>query len=413
MSVLVRDGKIEAVGHKLRAPASAKIIEGRGMTLLPGLWDMHVHTSDLSQGILNLASGVTSVRDMGTSTHVLQQYQAWFDNDVIPGPRIFKAGIIDGPGPFAAPVDNLVSSADEMVSVIDRYAKLGYEQIKLYGSVKPELVPVAVAEAHRLGLRISGHVPAGMTASQAVAFGFDGLQHMNFVLLDFYPDVAGQTASRARTTIIGDRAGTLRLDTPTARSYLALLKRHDVVIDPTMTVFEGQYDTAPNTYSPMIANVRYPLPAPYLRQMKGSGLAHDELELSKYRSAFEAMKKMLLKLHEHGVRLVPGTDGFTGFALKRELEIWADAGIPNADVLYAATLGAASVNGHDDELGSIEPGKCADMVLVKGNPLKDISSLRNVIVTIKNGNVYDPIQLLAAINITPMPDASSGVTGAR
>ena len=111
------------------------------------------------------------------------------------------------------------------------------------------------------------------------------------------------------------------------------------------------------------------------------------------------MIRMVGELHRAGVRLVPGTDAFPGFILDREFELWAKAGIPNADILYAATFGAASVNHHDKELGSIEPGKFADLVLFDGDPSKNINDLRKPAVVIKNGVVFDPKALYAQVGI--------------
>ncbi|TMJ14696.1 MAG: hypothetical protein E6G94_09055 [Alphaproteobacteria bacterium] len=113
------------------------------------------------------------------------------------------------------------------------------------------------------------------------------------------------------------------------------------------------------------------------------------------------MVEMVGLLHRAGVRMVPGTDGFDGFLLDREFELWRDAGVPNLDILYAATLGAASVNHHDKELGSIEPGKLADLALFEGDPSKDISALRRAAWVMKDGAVFDPAALYGQVNIRP------------
>lgn len=413
MSVLVRGDRIEAVGRGLRAPVGAKVIDGSGQSLLPGLWDMHTHLSNLSQGFLDLGDGITSARDMGNSIEKLSRYARWFSDGTIAGPRVFKVGLIDGRGPFSAPIDTLASTPAEMEEVINRYVGLGYEQIKLYNSVKPELVPIAIAAAHQHGRRISGHVPAGMTADELVDDGFDELQHMNFLILNFYPNDSNKTASAARFTVIGDKAGSLDLDSQPVASFIANLKRHDIVIDPTMALFEGLYDPQASK-TPAMAAVLDQLPAAYRRKNVDNGLAHDPAAAIRYRAAWETMRHMLLRLYAAGVRMVPGTDGLSGFTYQRELEIWSQSGIKNADILYAATLGAASVNSHQNELGSIEPGKLADMILVRGDPLARISDIRNVTLTIKNGELYDPTILQKAINLSPLrpPSERRSVNGA-
>jgi imidazolonepropionase-like amidohydrolase len=133
----------------------------------------------------------------------------------------------------------------------------------------------------------------------------------------------------------------------------------------------------------------------------GGGMAKDDAQRAQYRAAYAKMLDMLGRLHKAGIRMVPGTDGFDGFLLHREFELWAKAGIPNADILYAATLQAASVNHHDNRLGSIEPGKLADMVLISGDPSKDISAMRHATWVMKGGVTYDPAKLYAEVGVRP------------
>ena len=160
------------------------------------------------------------------------------------GPRIVLAGLIDGPGPFQGPVNVLAATPDEARQWVDRYADLGYVQIKIYSSVKPELVPVIIAEAHKRGLRVSGHVPSGMTADQFVRDGADEIQHMNFVFLNFMPDVT-ETRTPARFIEPGKRAAGIDLNSAQVNDFIALLKQHHTVIDPTMTIWEGHLRRPP------------------------------------------------------------------------------------------------------------------------------------------------------------------------
>ena len=403
MSVVVRGNRIEAVGpdRLIGIPQGAETVDAKGRALLPGLWDMHVHIADNNEGLLQLAAGVTSVRDMGNDMDELMNRRKRFASGELVGPRIFMAGFVDGPGPLAAPTKVLVSTPEEMIAAVNKYADNGYEQIKLYSSLKPELVPVAVKAAHARGLRVSGHIPAGLTAGKAVDLGFDEIQHVNFLLLNFYPDVAGETASMKRFTTIGERASSLDLGSAEVKAFIAKLKAKDIVIDPTVATFEGMFTAEPRVADPSLAAVAGRLPPAVARGLYGGGMAKGAEQLAQYRLSYKKMVEMVGLLHRAGVRMVPGTDGFDGFLLDREFELWRDAGVPNLDILYAATLGAASVNHHDKELGSIEPGKLADLALFEGDPSKDISALRRAAWVMKDGAVFDPAALYGQVNIRP------------
>jgi hypothetical protein len=170
--VTVRGERIASVqvDHGQPVSAGTQIIDGKGKILLPGLWDMHAHLFP-ENAFLDIATGVTTVRDLGNPIDELTKLRQQITAGTQIGPRVVPTGLIDGPGPFEGPVKVLAATPEEAVQRVDRYADLGYVQIKIYSSVKPELVPVIVDEAHRRRLRVSGHVPAGMTAEQFVRDG--------------------------------------------------------------------------------------------------------------------------------------------------------------------------------------------------------------------------------------------------
>lgn len=206
--MVVNGDRIVAVAPAARAsaPAGAEVIDGAGKTLLPGLWDMHVHVGD-TDGIQHLAAGVTSVRDLGNHIDQTIDVKRLWDEGTVLGPRLMYSAFIDGPGPYAGPIGDLVSTDDEIRAAIARYAAKGAEQIKLYSSLDPKLVPVAMAEARRRGLRVSGHVPNGMRAADFVQQGASELQHMNFLVLNFLdvPD----TRTPERFHAVGREAATI------------------------------------------------------------------------------------------------------------------------------------------------------------------------------------------------------------
>lgn len=402
MTVLVAGDRVAAVGADgtVAIPEGAEVVDAAGMTLLPGLFDMHAHVSDLD-GLLNLAAGVTSVRDLANDAEALAARRKRWDAGEAIGPRVVvAAGFIDGPGPYAGPSKVLVATPEEAVAAVDRYAEQGFPQVKLYSSLKPELVPVLAERARSHGMRVSGHVPAFMLAAQAVEQGYDEIQHLNMVFLNFWPDVE-DTRTPARFTEVAKRAGSLDLDGEAVRSFVALLKEHDVVVDPTLNIFESMFTDRPGTASAGYRAIEGRLPPAVRRGLYAGGLPVPEGMDETYRASFRAMSAMLRKLHAAGVTLVPGTDAPAGFALHRELELWVEAGIPAAEVLRMATLGSARVAGRGADLGSVVPGKLADLALVPGDPTADVSALRRVRTVVRGGTVYEAAALQAALGLLP------------
>ncbi|PYQ52748.1 MAG: hypothetical protein DMF59_03730 [Acidobacteria bacterium] len=364
---------------------------------MPGLWDMHVHLQP-DAGLFDIAAGVTTVRDMANDIDFLMEQKKRFDAGTEIGPHIIAAGFMDGPGPYAGPTKILVNSEDEIRSAIDRYKKLGYEQIKIYSSIRPELVPFITRYAHQNGLRVSGHIPAQMFADQAVQQGYDEIQHMNFLFLNFMRDVL-ETRTPARFTAVAERGADLDLRSPDVGAFIELLKSKSIVSDPTLSVFESLFTDRPGVMSPVFAEVADRFPPQVRRGFLTGGLPVPEGKDARYRASFQKMLQFAKLLYDSGVRIVGGTDGMAGYQLARELELYVDAGIPAPAVLQIATIGAARVMKHDGDSGSIEPGKLADVILIDGDPTADIHKLRNVTTVIRGGIVFDPREIEREIGI--------------
>jgi len=401
-TIVVQGDKITAVGPnaKVQYPMGAQVIEAAGKTVMPGMWDMHVHTGD-DDGLMFLQAGITTVRDLGNDVDESLVRQKRFGDGSLLGPRLILAALIDGPGPFAGPTKLLVDNPDSARAIVDRVAKLGYVQIKIYSSVKPELVPVIAAEAHRLGLRVSGHVPAFMTATQAVKAGYDEIQHANFLFLNFWIDSVPDTRTPARFTAVAQKAAQLDLGSPTVQAFVALLKAHHTVLDPTVNVFENMFVARKGTIDPGYTMVADRLPSGVRRGLLAGGLPVPEGMDQRYKDSFAAMLRMVKMMHDNGLVIVAGTDGFPGFAYDRELELYVLAGIPAPDVLRIATLGAARVMKMDRSLGSVTVGKLADLIVIDGHPAVNISDVRKVSIVMKNGVLYSPAELDRAVGIMP------------
>jgi hypothetical protein len=402
MSVVVNGERIVRVGPDadVKPSANAEMIDAKGRFVMPGLWDNHQHFSD-NDGALDLANGVTSARDMANDTDTFLQRVTRFDNGSELGPRVLKAGIIDGTGEFAGPTKMRVDTAEQAIQDVDWYADHGYAQIKIYSSIKPELVPIIADHAHARGLRVSGHVPALMSARQFVEGGADEIQHLNFIVLNFlFPEVK-ETRNRDRFTKVAERAREFIPDKPEVRDFINFLGQHHTVLDPTISIFESLFCGDPSAITPGLEEIVPRFPPQVRRAMLSGALEVPREKESAYHEAFPAMLRLLKAIHDAGVTIIPGTDALAGYTLHHELELYTRAGIAPAEVLRMATWTPALVMGVNKDRGVIAPGKLADMILVDGDPTKNIRDINRITTVIKGGKVYDPTAIEKALGITP------------
>ena len=401
-SVLVRNGHVVRVGpdSKLKADERAQVIDAAGRFLMPGLWDNHQHFSN-NDGALDLANGVTSARDMANDLEEFPARVARFDAGTELGPRVFKAGIIDGTGPLAGPTQMRVDTAAEALKDVAWYADHGYGQIKIYSSVKPGLVPLIADAAHARGLRVSGHVPAFMSAQMFVEAGADEIQHMNFIVLNFVFDQIKDTRGTTRFTAVGEHAHELGPDNVKVQEFIRFLKAHHTVLDPTMSIFESFFSGNPAAVAPGLETIVPRFPPQVRRSMLSNALAVPKGKEAAYKEAFPSMLRLLKMLYDAGITIIPGTDSLSGYTLLHELELYVRAGIPPAEVLRMATLTSARVVGVEGERGTIAPGKLADMILIDGDPTAHIEDIHKTAIVIKGGHIYRPAQIETALGIAP------------
>jgi hypothetical protein len=203
----------------------------------------------------------------------------------------------------------------------------------------------------------------------------------------------------SRFKAFAERAGAIDFDSPAVRDFVKQLKARNVDVDITLVSGEQELTARPGQPSPVYAAIARRLPAQTERQYEGGALVAAP-------ASFAATLKLARVLHDAGVPLAFGTDEqLYGFSAERELELYVKAGIPAADALYAATLGAARIMKRDSDLGSVAAGKLADLVLIDGDPLADISAVRRPTIVSKSGNLYDPIALWSALGIAPYSPA--------
>jgi hypothetical protein len=299
-----------------------------------------------------------------------------------------------------------VDTADQAIEDVDWYADHGYVQIKIYSSVKPELVPIIADHAHARGLRVSGHVPAFMSARQFVEDGADEIQHINFIVLNFlFPEVQ-ETRNPDRFIKVAEHAREFTPDKPEVRDFINFLKAHHTVLDPTMNAFEGLFCGDPSAITPGLEEIMPRFPPQVRREMHSGALEAPPDKKAAYQEAFPAMLHLLKAIYDAGVTIIPGTDSLAGYGLHHELDLYARAGIPPAEVLRMATWTPALVMGVDKDRGVIAPGKLADMILVDGDPTKNIRDLDKITTVIKGGKVYDPAAIEKAFGIAPRAAAA-------
>ncbi|MEO6280081.1 amidohydrolase family protein [Roseateles sp.] len=403
--VWISHGRIDAVTE----PGALRVlperaIDGRGQTLLPGLWDMHAHLWS-EDGLAHLAGGVTSIRDPGNDNAELLRLRSRIERGAVIGPNVYAAGFIEGKSPFSARNGIVAETLDDALDAVSWYACHGYVGIKLYNSIKPEWVKPLTDKARRLGLHVNGHVPAFMLAEQAVRAGYAELTHINQVMLNFVSRPGDDSRTLLRFQRVGSDAQAVDLASPKVHRFIALLRERQVVIDPTLMTFEAMFTQAQGELDPVLGDVAGHLPVLWQRQLRVApmDLAGDKLDT--YRRSYAKLLALTRDMHRAGVPLVAGTDGTAGLGLHRELALYVQAGIPALEVLRIATWNGARVVGASAERGRIARGYVADLLLVEGDPSQDIAALRRASLVIQGQVAYAPAELYEAMGFKPFASA--------
>lgn len=403
MTVLADRGRIVAAGPNasVAIPPHARIVDGTGRTLIPGLWDSHFHYSKEELGYLALALGITTVRDLGNVPDFVETLRARIRDGSLLGPDIVPLLLIDGPGARSAQNGVVASDLDSGLKWV-RYAKQhGYIGIKLYGSLNPKLVEPLATEAHRLGLRVQGHVPAGMRPLDAIEAGYDEVTHLNFVIMQAMPQsVVDQSNGMQRFYGPERYAGEVNLTRAPMATLLDVMQAKGIVSDTTIAGFEGLWGCVPGKVAATEAPWAGRLPSVMMRGATYSSCeptpgvtpAQTAASLAKFRELIGVM-------HRRGIPIVAGTDAIP-WALVRDLELFHQAGFTPAEAIAAATIVPARLSGLADQTGSITVGKRADLVLVEGDPEKALGDLRNVDWVMRDGRLMSSEALGALVGLS-------------
>jgi len=358
-TIVVRDGRIAAVGPRagVAVPSGVRAIDVRGKTIVPGFWDMHAHASQIEWFPAYLAAGVTTVRDMGGErAYLVGVRDALAANH---GPRLLLAGLVDGDTPNA--FGSVTAGTPEAGrAVVDRYHADRFEQMKLYSLLQPDVVTAIVNRAHELGMTVTGHVPTSLGIQRAVEAGMDHVAHM---------PVSGDPQS------------------PDTRAVIELLAKRHVVVDPTLP-WNELLGRAPETPVEEIEPGLAKLPPALVMNYRS---VTNNTDAATARSRTTRTLVTVKALHDAGVPIVAGTDGAVpGFSVLRSIELAVQAGLTPMEALRTATSIPAKAMNLDSEVGTIEPGKRADLVVLDANPLTDISNIRRTRWVVVGGRVSFP-----------------------
>ena len=412
-SLVVYKDKITTVeGEATDAPLpnDEVVIDGLGGTLVPGLHDMHSHNS-LWSGPFYLAAGVTTTRDMGNDNIFLQKLMRHIEAQEVPGPNIIPSGFLEGRSPNSARLGFIPDTLPEGLRDVHWYADRGYIQIKIYNSMAPDWVKPLAAEAHGLGLRVVGHVPAFATPDRMIEDGYDEITHVNQLMLGWLLSPEEDTRTPLRLTAMA-RAADLDLSSAKVQYTVDLMKAHHTGLDTTAVILERLMLSRAGQVQEGDAPYLDHMPIGYQRYRKRSFVNFkDPADELKYEKAFAKVLETLTMLHRQGIPLWPGTDDTTGFTVQRELELYAKLGMSPAEVLKIGTLDCDKYLKRDQAFGTLSRGKRADFFLVAGDPASNISAIRNVRMVVKAGVIYYPQELYSGLGIVPFASAPPLVGG--
>jgi imidazolonepropionase-like amidohydrolase len=407
MTVVVEGQRIAYLGKSghVQIPKSAKIVDAAGKFLIPGLWDMHVHTifgdwipkDEKISLSLFVANGVTGVRDMGSDLEAVEQWRSQIAAGKLVGPRMIVAGpMLDGPTPrfpSSAPVSDSASAR----KVVDDLKSAGVDFIKIQSLVPREAYFAAASEANKLGITFVGHVPDAVRASEASNAGQKSIEHFTGVF-EGCSTIEDWLLKGPKT--LGQNVATFNPDR--AKTLIALLAKNQTWQVPTLAWERGQWlvDDIDLSQDPLIKYAPVAWKDRTWPMFKRGILETMDTDPLPVRKRFVQMElEMTLAMFRAGVPFMAGTDTaagihiFPGFSLHQELALFVQAGLTPMQAIQTATLNPAKFLGTTADMGTVEKGKIADLVLLDANPLEDINNTRKIQAVVLAGRYFSRSQL--------------------
>jgi len=338
---------------------------------------------------------------MGNDNAVLARLIDRIAAGEIAGPDVIRSGFIEGKSPYSAQYGIIVDSEAAALDAVRWYGARGFWQIKSYNSMNPAWIPALVKEAHRLGMRVAGHVPAFSTEDANIEAGFDEATHINQFVLQWVIRPDEDTRTLFRLTAL-KRLPALDLDSPRVVHSIDLMVSHKAAIDPTLGIHENLLLDHDGQVAPGAVDYFDHMPIGVQRSLMRSWADMSAPgDARTYAQAFDKLLAVTRLLHDRGVFIVFGTDTGGSFTYHRELELYQKTGFSIPEILKRATWDSAVYLGEDQRKGSIEKGKLADFFLIPGDPTKNLKAIKTIAMVVKDGTIYFPEEVYPRFGITP------------
>ncbi len=412
-TIVVSAGKIQAIGDAAatQVPAGGRVIESRGYTVIPGIVGMHDHifyptggahynTLEFSAPRLYLAGGVTTIRTTGSLEPYTEiNLKKAIDGGRVPGPRMHVTSpYLEGPGSFTLQMHEL-SGPDEAHTMVEYWAREGVDDFKAYTNITHAELAAAIEEVHKRGMKITGHL-CSIGFREAAALRIDDLEHGLLTDSEFVagkkPDACPATAD-LRSALL-----TLEVSTGPIQDTIRDLVAHKVAVTSTLPVFEISVPGRPTIQQRVLDAMAPDTRIVYLAQRARIGENPNTPAAALFKKEMEFERAFV----KAGGLLLAGLDptGYggvvPGFGDQREIELLVEAGFTPVEAIKIATFNGAQYLGQLDRVGTLAPGKFADMVLINGNPAKDIADIERVTTVFKDGIGYDSARLIEAVRGT-------------
>jgi imidazolonepropionase-like amidohydrolase len=412
-TLVIRDGKIAAAGPfgAVQVPDGARTLDLTGKTVIPGLVMVHehlyyavrvgngpFHTNEMEFSFprLYLACGLTSIRTGGSiEPYADMEIKRRIDAGEMPGPKLhLTAPYIEGTPSLIAQL-HAVSGPDDAVKLVNFWADQGFTSFKLYMHVRRDVATAAIGAAHKRGLQVTGHIGV-MTYREAAEAGIDNLEHGFYAATDF---VRGKKEGEIPVPAIAQASlDQLKVDSPEATALIQLLVSKHVAITSTLTVIEGFVAGRPILSARALESLSEPARENYLTFWARANERNANMI-----PLFQKLMALEKRFADAGGLLVAGTDptgwgnAVAGHGSLREVELLVEAGFTPAQAIQVATINGAKLLGIDRDVGTLETGKAADLVVVAGNPLQAIADIRKIETVFKDGVGYDSGRLLDSV----------------